>query len=65
MKSKDATEFKAKREEASLDGRYGKIGIPAVVAAVAYKDELCRDSDAALTERAKRWEQWLLERAAA
>jgi len=39
MTSKDAAATPSQREEASLDGRYGKIGIPAVAAAVRYQSE--------------------------
>lgn len=62
MKSKNAAEIKRNREEANLDGRYGKIGIPAVAAALAYKGEVRNDADARVAARAERW---LAERAAA
>jgi hypothetical protein len=39
MKSQTATAAKAKRGDESLDGRYGKIGIPAVAAAVQYQSD--------------------------
>jgi hypothetical protein len=37
MKSQTATPTTSKRTDENLDGRYGKIGIPAVAAAVQYK----------------------------
>ena len=62
MKSKDAAEFKGKREDAGLDRRYGKIGIPAVAAALAYQGDVRNTIDAPLVPRAERW---LAERAVA
>jgi hypothetical protein len=62
MKPKDAVELKGKREDANLDRRYGKIGIPAVAAALAYQGEARHSNDTPLAPRAERW---LAERAAA
>jgi hypothetical protein len=39
MKSTNAATSTSKREEQALDGRYGKIGIPAVAAAVRYQSD--------------------------
>jgi hypothetical protein len=62
MKSKDADEIDRKRDAENLDGRYGKIGIPAVAAAVAYKGEIRNTSDVPV---APSTERWLAQRAAA
>ena len=62
MKSKDAAEFKQNSAEANLDGRYGRIGIPAVAAAIAYQGDVKNAIDAQTAPRAERW---LAERAAA
>jgi hypothetical protein len=39
MKSQTASATKPKRAEESLDGRYGKIGISAVAAALPYQSD--------------------------
>jgi hypothetical protein len=61
MKSKDAAKF-AQREDANLDGRYGKIGIPAVAAALPYQSDVKNPADAPVVSRQ---EKWLAELAAA
>jgi hypothetical protein len=40
MKSHNATETEPRRSGADLDGRYGQIGISAVVAALHYRREV-------------------------
>jgi hypothetical protein len=65
MKSKDAAQLMAgfaQREDANLDGRYGKIGIPAVAAALPYQSDAKNPACAPL---APREEKWLAELAAA
>lgn len=62
MKSKDAVEFKGRRDDAGLDRCYGKIGISAVAAAIAYQGDAKNSVDAPAVQRAERW---LAERAAA
>jgi hypothetical protein len=39
MKSKTAAPSNAQRKGEDLDGRYGKIGIPAVAAALPYQSQ--------------------------
>jgi hypothetical protein len=39
MKSHDTVPARRQREDESLDGRYGKIGISAVVAALPYQSD--------------------------
>jgi hypothetical protein len=62
MKSKDAVEFKGRRDDASLDRRYGKIGIPAVAAALPYQGEGRIPADGEPSQQYA--ERWLTERAA-
>ena len=62
MKSKNAASQTSEREESSLDGRYGKIGIPAVAAAVRYQSEAKNPAYAPVVPRDDRW---LAENAAA
>ena len=62
MKPKDAAEFKGKREDANLDGRYGKIGMSAVAAAVVYQRKIRNEDSASVVTLSERW---LAERAAA
>jgi hypothetical protein len=61
MKSKDAAPV-THREDAHLDGRYGKIGIPAVAAALPYQSDA---KNPAYAPVASREEKWLAELAAA
>ncbi len=55
MHSKDAAQVDQKREETTLDGRYGKIGIPAVAAAVAYQSDAKNPAYAPAVSRTERW----------
>ena len=62
MKSKFATSATSEREEPSLDGRYGKIGISAVAAALPYQSDAKNPAYAPVVPRG---EKWLAESAAA
>jgi hypothetical protein len=62
MKPRTAAEISHERGETTLDGRYGKIGIPAVAAAIAYQSDSKSAADA---PAASRTEQWLAQLAAA
>jgi hypothetical protein len=62
MKPKDAVEFKGQRDDAGLDRCYGKIGISAVAAAIAYQGEVKNSVEPPSDPRAERW---LAEQAAA
>lgn len=56
MKSMKAADARPEREDdKSLDGRYGKIGIPAVAAAVRYQSEAKNPAYAPVTPRADQW----------
>ena len=55
MKSKTAAVPTYEREEPSLDGRYGKIGIPAVAAAVRYQSDAKNPAYAPVAVRDDRW----------
>jgi hypothetical protein len=55
MQSKDAAGTALRGEEKSLDGRYGKIGIPAVAAAVRYQSESKNLAYAPSSPRADQW----------
>jgi hypothetical protein len=61
MKSKDAAKD-SWREDSNLDGRYGKIGIPAVAAALPYQSE---GKNPAYAPVVPREDKWHAERAAA
>jgi hypothetical protein len=45
----------AKHDDSTLDGRYGKIGIPAVAAAVAYQSDAKNQAYAPVVLDAERW----------
>ena len=62
MKTKTAADLNAKHDDSNLDGRYGKIGIPAVAAALAYQSDAKNSAYAPVVHRADRW---LAEREAA
>jgi hypothetical protein len=67
MRSKDAVEFKGKRDDAALDRRYGKIGIPAVAAALPYQGDGRNPSEAERSPQAAEPSdagRWLTEQAA-
>jgi hypothetical protein len=57
MKSMNAADTRLPREDQSLDGRYGKIGIPAVAAAVRYQCEAKNTAYAPVTPRADQWHE--------
>jgi hypothetical protein len=62
MKSKDVAKLSQREDTAHLDGRYGKIGIPAVAAALPYQSD---SKNPACAPVASREEKWLAEMAAA
>jgi hypothetical protein len=55
MNSINAADTRLPREDKSLAGRYGKIGIPAVAAAVRYQSEAKNPAYAPVTPRADQW----------
>ena len=57
MKSQTAAAPIDERKEPSLDGRYGKIGIPAVAAAVRYQSDAKNPAyaPAPVVPRGDRW----------
>jgi hypothetical protein len=55
MQSKNAADTRLPREDKSLDCRYGKIGIPAVAAAVRYQNEAKNPAYAPVKPRFDRW----------
>ena len=61
MNRKDAAN-RARREDQGLDCRYGKIGIPAVAAALPYQSDAKNPAYAPVVVRE---EKWLEEMAAA
>jgi hypothetical protein len=62
MKSKNAAPSTAQRKGEDLDGRYGKIGIPAVAAALPYQSDAKNQAYAPVVHRE---EEWRLEMVAA
>jgi hypothetical protein len=62
MKPKDAADKEGKREDASLDGRYGKIGIPALAAALTVKGD-ANAKESSEPRVSPRLRRWLTERA--
>jgi len=62
MKLKDAAPSSEQRKGEDLGGRYGKIGIPAVAAALPYQSEA---KNSAYAPVAPREEDWRLESNAA
>jgi hypothetical protein len=60
--AKDAPSKQGKREDASLDGRYGKIGISAVAAALTVKSD-AKEKESAEPRVSRRLQRWLNERA--
>jgi hypothetical protein len=55
MKAKTATAGIEEREQASLDRRYGEIGIPAVAAALRYQSDAKNPAYAPVVPRDDRW----------
>ncbi len=55
MQSKNAADTALPREDKSLDTRYGKIGIPAVAAAVRYQSDVKNPAYAPVKPRFDRW----------
>ena len=55
MKSQTAAATTSEREEPTLDGRYGKIGISAVAAAVRYQSDAKNPAYAPVVPRGDRW----------
>ena len=62
MKLKDAAPASDQRKGEDLGGRYGKIGIPAVAAALPYQSEAKNSAYAPVVHRD---EDWRLETTAA
>ena len=62
MKSKDAAPSSEQRKGEDLGGRYGKIGIPAVAAALPYQSDAKNSAYAPVVHRD---EEWRLESTAA
>ena len=60
--AKTATSATSERAEPSLDGRYGKIGISAVAAAVRYQSDAKNPAYAPVVPRG---DEWLADSAAA
>ena len=55
MKSKSAAKTNSQRESENLDGRYGKIGISAVAAALPYQSEAKNPAYAPVVHRDDQW----------
>jgi hypothetical protein len=55
MKAKDAATLNAQRKGEDLDDRYGKIGIPALAAALPYQSDAKNPAYAPVTPRAEEW----------
>jgi hypothetical protein len=55
MMNKNDSAVNSPREENRLDRRYGKIGIPAVAAAVAYQSEVKNPAYAPVVPDAEKW----------
>jgi hypothetical protein len=55
MNSKTSAFATSEREESSLDGRYGKIGISAVAAALPYQSDAKNPAYAPVVSRDDRW----------
>jgi hypothetical protein len=51
MKSKTVAPSNAQRKGEDLDGRYGKIGIPAVAAALPYQSNAKNPNEALVVQR--------------
>jgi hypothetical protein len=55
MTSKNAAKRTVQREDQSLDGQYGKIGISAVAAALPYQSEAKNQAYAPVAHRDDNW----------
>jgi len=55
MMNKNDSAAKSPREDNRLDRRYGKIGIPAVAAAVAYQSEAKNPAYAPVVPDPEKW----------
>ena len=55
MNAKTASVATEQREQASLDRRYGEIGIPAVAAALRYQSDAKNPAYAPVVPRDDRW----------
>jgi hypothetical protein len=55
MKLKSAAPVSEQRKNEDLDGRYGKIGIPAVAAALPYKSDAKNPAYAPVVHRDEEW----------
>ncbi len=55
MKSNSAAPSSAQRKSEDLDGRYGKIGIPAVAAALPYQSDAKNPAYAPVVPRDQEW----------
>ena len=55
MKSKSAATSNTRRQDESLDGRYGKIGISAVAAALPYQSDAKNPAYAPVVHRDDQW----------
>ena len=55
MKSKSAAPSQAQQKGEDLDGRYGKIGIPAVAAALPYQSDAKNPAYAPVVHRDEEW----------
>ena len=55
MKSKNAAPSSDQRKGEDLDGRYGKIGIPAVAAALPYQSDAKNPAYAPVVHRDEEW----------
>jgi hypothetical protein len=55
MTPKTAAQPSSGQHESNLDDRYGKIGIPAVAAAIAYQSDAKNSAYAPVDSRAERW----------
>jgi hypothetical protein len=57
MQSNSEAPSGAKRKGEDLDGRYGKIGIPAVAAALPYRSDAKNPAYAPVAHRDEEWRQ--------
>ena len=57
MKLKDAAPSSGQRKGEDLGGRYGKIGIPAVAAALPYQSDAKNSAYAPVIHRDEEWRQ--------
>jgi len=55
MKSKSAAPSRVQQKGEDLDGRYGKIGIPALAAALPYQSDAKNPAYAPVVHRDEEW----------